>query len=234
MLSVILLSSTFEIVAVLRTFRPRVPEGRDPTCFQFYEAGAKYAPLEHHFSNPRTFEPMTRVRLEGILRDTSPAQQDEVDEEEVNALLPQGNKDTGKKMKNPKKKKETKYTLRKALVNGASDYGAQLVEEVIRSSSVDGNKFVSQIASQGTSPPLSAVVDEEMPGILSALMEAFSRADEIVTKCGSEVGKGYITTLPPKDDSSKDPIYEDYMPFQPTNLPAPLSSVEFESVPPFP
>ena len=83
-------------------------------------------------------------------------------------------------------------------------------------------------------PPSSAVVDEEMPETLSALMEAFSRADEMVAKCGSEVGKGYITTLPPKDDSSKDPIYEDYIPFQPTNLPAPLSSVEFESVPPFP
>ena len=234
-MSVILLSSTFDIVAVLRTFRPRVPEGRDPTCFQFYEVGAKYAPLKHHFSNPRTFEPMTRVRLEGMLRDTSAAQQEEPDEEEVNALLPQDNTEMRKKTKNPKKKKkEAKYTLRKALVNGASDYGAQLVEEVIRSSSIDGNKFVSQIASQGTSPPLSAVVDEEMPGILSALMEAFSRADEIVTKCGSEVGKGYITTLPPKDESSKDPIYEDYMPFHPTNLAAPLSSIEFESVPPFP
>jgi len=73
-----------------------------------------------------------------------------------------------------------------------------------------------------------------MPDTLSALMEAFSRADEIVAKCGSGVGKGYITTLPAKEESAKDPIYEDYMPFEPTHLPPPLSSLEFESVPPFP
>ena len=149
MLSVILLSSTFEIVAVLRTFRPHVLDGRDPTSFQFYEIGAKYASLEHHFSNPRTFEPMTRHRLEAILRDTSPAQQEEVEEEEVNALLPQGDRETSKKTKKPRKKKEAKYTMRKALVNGASDYGSQLVEEVIRSSSIDGNKSVNQITSGG-------------------------------------------------------------------------------------
>lgn len=148
MLSVLLLSSKSEIIAVLRTFRPHVPEGGDPSRFQVYETGAKYANLERHFFAPTTFEPITHEGLEGMLRNMSVAQE-EAEEEEVNALLPQGDTETTKKKK-PKKKKDVKYTLRKALINGAADYGAQLVEEVIRSSGVDGNRLVSQVASQGT------------------------------------------------------------------------------------
>lgn len=71
--------------------------------------------------------------------------------------------------------------------------------------------------------------DKEMPELVSTLMQGFSRANEIVTECRSG-GKGYITTLPPKDESSKDPIYEDYMPFQPTHLHPPISSLEFDTV----
>jgi hypothetical protein len=145
---VILVSSTYEIVTVLRTFRPHVPEGENPSRFQVYEVGAIYVPLERHSSDPTTFETFTREQLEGMLRDTSLAQ-DEVEEEEVNALLTQGHAEMGTKKK-PKKKKEIKYTLRRTLVNGAADYGAQLVEQIIRSSGIDGNKLVNQIPQNGT------------------------------------------------------------------------------------
>jgi hypothetical protein len=147
---VILLSAAYEIVAVLRTFRPHVPEGGDASRFQVYEVGAKYTAFERTISEPpRTFAPMTRERLAAMLKDTHAAPEEE--EEEINALLPQGEDVAGKK-KRGKKKKEVKFTLRKALVNGAADYGAQLVEEVIRSSGLDGNKLVHQIGPEGTVP----------------------------------------------------------------------------------
>jgi hypothetical protein len=89
---------------------------------------------------------MTRDRLAGMLKDTLAAPEEE--EEQVNALLPQGDDGAGKK-KRGKKKKEVKVTVRKALVQGAADYGVQLVEEVVRSSGLDGNKLVNQIGPEG-------------------------------------------------------------------------------------
>lgn len=128
---------------MLRTFRPTVPEGGDLDAFQTYEVGAHYSVLERHFSSPREYEAMTIDRLRKVFMKT--AGKEEVEEEEVNALMPQGDHSDKQSLK----KQKGKNTLRKALLSGASEYGAQLVEEIIRSGQIDGNTFVSQIPLDG-------------------------------------------------------------------------------------
>ena len=52
--SIILVSSKYEILHVLRTFRPIVPPGADPAAFQVYEVGARYTSLEAQSSEIRS------------------------------------------------------------------------------------------------------------------------------------------------------------------------------------
>lgn len=98
---------------------------------------------------PRGYEPMTMQRLRGILKGSS--KQEEPEEEETNALLPGGDTAETKKKRSFKKKKEMKNTLQRALLNGAAEYGAQLVEDVIRASQVEGNILINQVSFEGTS-----------------------------------------------------------------------------------
>jgi hypothetical protein len=93
---------------------------------------------------------MTMERLRGILKGSS-KQEEQPEEEETNALLPGGDAAETKKKKSFKKKKETKNTLQRALLNGAAEYGAQLVEDVIRASQVDGNILINQVSFEGNS-----------------------------------------------------------------------------------
>jgi hypothetical protein len=137
--SIILVSSKYEILHVLRTFRPIVPPGADPAAFQVYEVGARYTSLE---AQPRKYEVMTRNRLETMLRENISVEEPE--DEETNALMPQGDATSAKKTF--RKKKEFKNTIRKALLNGAAEYGAQLVEQVIRASRIDGNTLITHIS----------------------------------------------------------------------------------------
>jgi hypothetical protein len=127
---------------VLRTFRPSIPVGGDPARFQVYELGAHYGTLERHFKTPRGYETMTMDKLRGIL--TARESEEVPEEEEVNALMPQGDV-AEKKKKSFKKKKEVKNTVRKALLSGAAVYGAQLVEQVIRASQIDANILITQV-----------------------------------------------------------------------------------------
>jgi hypothetical protein len=144
------LSSKYEIIHVLRTFRPTVPPGANPQSFQVYEIGSHYRALSQHFAKPGGYEAMTMERLRGIL--TEGAKQDEQpEEEETNALMPGGDNADAKRKKLYKKKKETKNTIRRALLNGAAQYGAQLVEEVIRASRVDANLLINQLPTEGNS-----------------------------------------------------------------------------------
>jgi hypothetical protein len=145
--SIILVSSNYTILHVLRTFRPNVPADADPTKFQTYEVGAHYAVLEQHFRESRTYQSMTMTRLQTILK--ANVQIDE-EEEDVNALMPQGPQ-SDKTKKSIKKKKEVKNTIRKALFSGAPEYGGQLVEQIIRQSQIDGNTLISQISLNGIS-----------------------------------------------------------------------------------
>jgi hypothetical protein len=148
--SIILVSSKFKILHVLRTFRPNVPVGGDPEKFQVYEIGARYTALERHFTHPRKYESMTMSRLQMIMKEN--VQTEEIEEEETNALMPQGDTSSDKKKKVFKKKKEGKNTVRKVLLSGAAEYGAQLVEQVIRASHIDGNTLVSGIATHSINP----------------------------------------------------------------------------------
>ena len=145
--SIILVSSKFEILHVLRTFRPNVPPGADPAKFQVYEVGAKYSPLE---AQPRTYESITMGRLEFILKQN--VQTEEPEDEETNALMPQGDTSSDKKKKTFKKKKEVKNTIRKVLLNGTAEYGAQLVEQVILASQIDSNTLINQITDSNLPP----------------------------------------------------------------------------------
>ena len=148
-MSVILVSSTYSILAVLRTFRPVVPPGQDPAKYQMYDVGAHYSSLERHFASPQKYEAMTADKLRGILLRKTEAEE-VVEEEEVNALMPQGEEKKSKK--SFKKKKDGKNTLRKSLLSGAAVYGKELVEEVIRASGVDGNTLITQIPNDGILP----------------------------------------------------------------------------------
>ena len=132
---------------VLRTFRPNVPAGGDPAKFQVYEIGAYYSALEQHFLHPRRYESMTKDRLRGMLNENVPVEEPE--DEETNALMPQGDTGSDKKKKSFKKKKEVKNTVRKVLLSAAAEYGAQLIEQVIRASQIDGNALISQIHTGG-------------------------------------------------------------------------------------
>jgi hypothetical protein len=165
--SILLVSADYKILLVLRTFRPTIPQGADPIQFQTYETDEIYRPLQTFLENPdsaKKFEKMTRGRLEGIL---FRGQVTEVPEEEgeVNALMPLGlsagvsetkeggkAKDVGgqggKKFK--KKEKEGRNTLRKVLLVGAAEYGSQLIEEMIRSSGIEGNVLVKDLSEQST------------------------------------------------------------------------------------
>ena len=138
-----LVSSNYKILYLLRTFRPTVPPGSDPAQFQLYEVGAHYAVLDRYLAHPRMYEPMTMARLQTILTASSPTEEPE--EEETNALMPQGDSASAKKKQgNKKKKEEKKNTIRKALLSGAAEYGAQLIDEIIRASQIDGNTIVNQ------------------------------------------------------------------------------------------
>jgi hypothetical protein len=141
--SIILVSSKNEILHVLRKFRPNIPPGGDPGRFQVYEIGAHYTTLEQFIAHPKVYESMTMDRLQTILKEN--VQVDEVEDEEINALMPPGDLNAGKKKKYFKKKKEVNNTIRRALLNGAAEYGAQLVEQIIRISQVDENILINQI-----------------------------------------------------------------------------------------
>lgn len=193
--------------------------------FQVYEIGAHYFSLERHFQHPQTYEAMTMSRLEKIFKENIQTEEPQEDEEK-NALMPQGDNSNSEKKKGFKKKKEGKNTIWKVLLSGASEYGGQLVEEVIRASHVEGNTFITQLTPDSIAlSKLFLIVDSS--AILNSLLEQFHFADEIVKSCGS---KGYITTHPPKDSVSKDPVYEDFIPFQPTHLHPETSLLEYESV----
>jgi hypothetical protein len=149
--SVILVSSNYKIINVLRTFRPTVHPGSDPTRFQLYEVDAHYGVLEQHLAHPQMYKPMTMARLQTILTTSSPAEEPE--EEETNALMPQGDNPSAKKSKGNKKKKEEKNTIRKALLTGAAEYGGQLIDEIIRASQIEGNTLIIQTSDSISPPP---------------------------------------------------------------------------------
>jgi hypothetical protein len=62
------------------------------------------------------------------------------------------------------------------------------------------------------------------------LLRAFGCADEVVTACGLPVVKGYITTHPSKQENSDDVVYDDFMPFKPTELPPSVAVLEYDTV----
>ena len=221
-----MVSSEFKIVHVLRTFRPNVPPGADPSRFQFYETRAHYTALEEYFENPRIFESMTMARLQRILQ--AREKNEEAEEEESNPLLSQG-AIIEKKTKPPKKKKGGTFTIRKALLSGAAQYGAQLVEQVIRSSQVDANTPISSIATDGTPFKRFSLTADDSP-ILTALLKEFKAADVTVKACESPCVEGYIVAFPSKQITTDDPVYEEFMPFKPTNLPPSATVIGYDSV----
>jgi hypothetical protein len=83
-------------------------------------------------------------RLRGMIAGSG--DKEEVEEDEVNALMPEGDHSDKKS-----RKQKEKNTLRKALFVGAAEYGAQLVEQVIRASGVEGNTPLSQVQVHGVS-----------------------------------------------------------------------------------
>ena len=227
--SIVLVSSNFKILLVLRTFRPTVPPGADPEKFQYYEIGAHYATLEYHFVQPHTHKGMTLERLQSFLNAQDRNEEDEA--EEMNALLPHEGV-SEKKNKYFKKRKQTRNTIRKVLLNGAAEYGAQLIEQVVRMSAVNGDTLVSDIPNTGKTQKLWTNIDDSP--VLLALLEQFFHADDIIKACGSPPVKGYITSHPPKDPTTIEPIYDEFMPFHPTNTPSTTSLIEFETVTPQP
>jgi hypothetical protein len=171
--SILLVSADYKILLVLRTFRPTIPQGADPIQFQTYETDEIYRPLQTFLENPdsaKKFEKMTRGRLEGILFRGQVTEVVPEEEGEVNALMPLGvsagvseRKDGGKARdvggqggkKFKKKEKEGRNTLRKVLLVGAAEYGSQLIEEMIRSSGIEGNILVKDLSEESTPPPKS-------------------------------------------------------------------------------
>ena len=152
---------------------------------------------------------------------------EEIEEEETNALLPQGDP-SEKKKKSFKKQKVGKNTIRKALLSGAVEYGAQLVEQVICTSGVNGDSLVNDVPNTGTSNKVLSNVDHSP--ILLALLEQFFRADDIVKSCESLSIKSSITARPSKDPSSTGSVYEDFMPFYPTHLTPDTVLLKYDSV----
>src|SRR5271163_1427895 len=96
--SILLVSSDYKILHVLRTFRPTIPVDGDPTQFQFYEIGAHYRMLQDYLKSPTQFKKMTLDRLRSLVKPSDNAQEQEVvaEEEEANALMPQGNQEKKK------------------------------------------------------------------------------------------------------------------------------------------
>ena len=88
----------------MRTFRPNIPPGADPERFQAYEIGARYTTLEQHLAQPRKYEPMTRSRLQVILKEN--VQTEEPEDEETNALMTEGDTSSDRKKKSLKRKKQ--------------------------------------------------------------------------------------------------------------------------------
>jgi predicted ribosome quality control (RQC) complex YloA/Tae2 family protein len=79
--------------------------------------------------------------------------------------------------------------------------------------------------------PIALLLTKDDSPILISLLNQFRRADEIVTTIQSSNVKGYITSRPRKDSSMNDAVgYDEFMPFQPTNLPSDTSVLEFDSV----
>jgi len=150
MSSILLVSSDYKILHVLRTFRPTIPPDGDPSQFQFYEIGAHYRMLEDYIKSPTQFTKMTLDRLHSLVKPSENGQELEnvAEEEETNALMPQGNQE--KKKSNKQRKKDSKNSLRKVLTNKLSEYGAQLVDEVVQRSGIDGSIPVNQISQQST------------------------------------------------------------------------------------
>lgn len=168
---------------------------------------------------------MTLARLQLLLK--RPSSMEELEEEETNALLPQGDP-SDKKKKSFKKQKAGKNTIRKALLSGAGEYGSQLVEQVICASGVNGDSLVGDVPNTGTSNKFLSNVDHSP--VLVALLEQFFHADNIVKSCESLSIKSSITAHPSKDASSAEPVYEDFMPFSPTHLPLEIVLLKYDSV----
>ena len=59
-------------------------------------------------------------------------------------------------------------------------------------------------------------------------MEGFERGYEIIKECKEKVIKGYITSITGKEGSPQ--IYDEFMPFRPTNLPETTKVLEYENV----
>ena len=169
---------------------------------------------------------MTLTRLQKILQNSIPNEEEPAEEEEINALMPDG--DTKQKKSFMKKKKDGKMTVRKSLVSGAAEYGAQLIEQIIRTSHVEGDILISKITPDSTHALFKDYSDDiDSESILTKLLEGFNVADEIVKSYG---GKGFITTSPSKDANTKDPVYDEFMPFQPTQLNLSTTLLEFDTV----
>jgi hypothetical protein len=133
---------------VLRTFRPVIPPDGSANDFQTYEPGAHYSVLEKHLSHPLQYEPMTLDRLCGVIAST--AHNEEQDETSANALISQP-------VEAKKKRKAKANTIRRALAFGAAEYGAQLVEEVISASGIEGNTPASQVTDESSHPRIFCV-----------------------------------------------------------------------------
>ena len=125
---------------------------------------------------------MTREKLEAILFGGQVVEViPEEEEGVVNALMPGGETSlggqvavgrTGKKLK--KKEKEGRNTVRRILVSGVAEYGSQLIEEIIRSSGVEGNTLVKDIGSESnppaSTPPFHMVLLPPFPRMLKDLL----------------------------------------------------------------
>lgn len=181
---------------------------------------------------------MTRERLEGILFKDQVVEV--VEEEEVNVLMPQGNAPSsmsaGKEAtrtagKKKFKKKEGKNTIQRALSSGAAEYGSQLIEEIIGLSVIDGNTLVKDIPTDGT-PSLIFLSRLTIDSVVEKLLGGFKRGYEIVRACESQSVKGYITTVPGKQEGAP-AVYDEFMPFRPTGLPPTTTILEYDNVHPF-
>jgi len=159
-------------------------------------------------------------RLRGMIAGSG--DKEEVEEDEVNALMPEGDHSDKKS-----RKQKGKNTLRKALFVGAAEYGAQLVEQVIRASGVEGNMPLSQVQVHGVS--FVKVANADGSPVLTALLREFEKADAIIKECSSKADiKGYVTATPQKD--SKELVYQDFMPFPPTHLPMTTTILPYDNV----
>jgi hypothetical protein len=66
--------------------------------------------------------------------------------------------------------------------------------------------------------------------VVDQLLRGFERGYEIIKECEEHVVKGYITVVAGKEGSPE--VYDEFMPFKPTNLPENIKVLEFDNVPP--